>query len=102
MRVGLKDKWDRLGSEAKTWLLEHPACLVLPPAISAEFCTDPLEDLEFDQQGRVVLCREDRDFIRDKAEAAGTIRVPTEEYLFFDTAPVPVVRVPGEASRFRS
>lgn len=101
VRVSLKDKWDRLSSETRTWLLEHPACLVLPPAMSAEFCTDGIEDIELDQNGQVVLSRDDHDFIRDKAEAAGTIHAPAGEYLFFDTAPVPVIRVPGTTSQLQ-
>ncbi len=92
MGVSIKDGWDRLDSETRTWLLEHPECLVLPQAMSEKFCKAPHGDIELDQHGQVVLCREDRDFIRDKAEAAGTIRAPEGEYLFFDTAPVPVIR----------
>jgi hypothetical protein len=91
--VSLKDEWDRLDSGTRTWLLENPACLVLPPAMSAKFSKDAHGDMACDPHGQVVLSRDDRDFIREKAEAAGkTIRVPVREYQFFDTAALPVIR----------
>lgn len=46
MGVSLKDEWDGLDSETRTWLLEHPGCPVLPPAMSAKFCKDPRGDIE--------------------------------------------------------
>ncbi|MDP9905373.1 hypothetical protein [Arthrobacter bambusae] len=96
--MSLKDEWDRLDSETRTWLLENPACLVLPPAMSAKISKDAQEDIACDPQGQVVLSREDHDFLREKAEAAGTIRVPAGEYRFFDTATLPVVgKAPPEA-----
>ncbi|MGM7774455.1 hypothetical protein ACSVHC_00270 [Arthrobacter sp. KNU-44] len=61
------------------------------PAMSAKFSKDARGDIACDPHGQVVLSREDRDFIREKAEAAGTIRVPAGEYRFFDTAPLPVI-----------
>ncbi|MFF2298158.1 hypothetical protein ACX801_17395 [Arthrobacter bambusae] len=96
--VSLKDEWDRLDSETRTWLLENPACLVLPSAISAKFSRGAPEDIGRDPDGQVVLSREDHDFVREKAEAAGKpIRFPTRDYRFFDTAPLPVMRrVPPE------
>ena len=98
--MSLKDEWDRLDSGTRTWLLENPACLVLPPAMSAKVSKDAHGDLERDQHGQLVLSREDRDFIREKAEAAGTIiRVPTREYRFFDTAPLPVIRTAPRGRR---
>jgi hypothetical protein len=90
--VSLKDEWDRLDSETRTWLLENPACLVLPPAMSAKFGKDAHGDIACDPNGQVVLSRDDHDFIREKAEDAGTIRLPVREYRFFDTAPLPVIR----------
>ncbi|MGO4586925.1 hypothetical protein AB4Z38_24045 [Arthrobacter sp. 2RAF6] len=90
--MNIKDEWDRLDSETRTWLLENPACLLLPPAMSAKFCKDRRGDIELDPNGQVVLSRGDHDFIREKAEGAGTIRAPMGEYRFFDTAPLTVVR----------
>ncbi|MHC6220588.1 hypothetical protein [Arthrobacter sp. MMS24-S77] len=91
--VSLKDEWDLLDSETRTWLLENPECLVLPSAISAKFSRCAPGDTERDPRGQVVLSREDHDFVREKAEAAGKpIRFPTREYQFFDTAPLPVIR----------
>jgi hypothetical protein len=90
--VSLKDEWDRLDSGTRTWLLENPACLVLPPAISAKFSKHAHGDIACDPHGQVVLSRDDHEFIREKAEAAGTIRAPATEYRFFDTAPLPVIR----------
>ncbi|HKU30659.1 MAG TPA: hypothetical protein VJQ60_09235 [Arthrobacter sp.] len=90
--VSLKDEWDRLGSETRTWLLENPACLLLPSDMSAKVKADPHFDVELDANGQVVLSREDLDFIREKAEAAGTIHAPEGEYQFFDTASIPVIR----------
>ena len=92
-RVSLKDEWDRLDSATRTWLLENPACLVLPPALSAKFSKAAHGDIAGDPHGQVVLSPDDHDFIREKAEAAGkTIRLPVREYRFFDTAPLPVIR----------
>ncbi|WCI09231.1 hypothetical protein PJ267_05245 [Arthrobacter sp. OVS8] len=51
-------------------------------------------DYETDAHGQVLLSRADHDFIREKAEAAGTIHVPAADYRFFDTAPSPVIRRP--------
>ncbi|GAB2707946.1 hypothetical protein GCM10027038_01620 [Arthrobacter bambusae] len=90
--VSLRDEWDRLDSETRTWLLENPACLVLPPAMSAKVSKDAQGRIACDPHGQVVLSREDHDFLREKAESAGTIRVPAGEYQFFDTATLQVVR----------
>lgn len=89
----LKDEWDRLDSGTRTWLLENPACLVLPPAMSAKITKDARTDIACDRHGQVVLSAEDHGFIREKAEAAGKpIHLPVREYRFFDTAPLPVIR----------
>jgi hypothetical protein len=90
--MSLKDEWDHLDSETRNWLLENPGCLVLPSTMSARISKEAHKDFEHDQQGQVVLSRDDHDFIREKAEAAGTIRVPATDYQFFDTAAVPVIR----------
>jgi hypothetical protein len=90
--VSLKDEWDRLDSETRTWLLENPGCLTVPRAMSAKISKDAHGDIACDAHGQVVLSRADHDFIREKAEAAGTIHVPTAtEYRFFDTATLPVI-----------
>jgi hypothetical protein len=99
--VSLKDEWDRLDSATRTWLLENPACLVLPSTLSAKFGKAAHGDIVCDPHGQVVLSPDDRDFIREKAEAAGkTIHLPVREYRFFDTAPLPVIRKgpPGGAA----
>ncbi len=90
--MSLKDEWDRLDSETRTWLLENPGCLVLPHALSVKMIKETDGDLEIDPHGQVVLSQADHEFIREKAEAAGTIRVPSTEYQFFDTAPLPDIR----------
>lgn len=90
--MSLKDEWNRLDSETRTWLLENPGCLILPRAMSAKISKDAHGDIESDPHGQVVLSQADHDFIREKAEVAGTIRVPATEYRFFDTAPLPVIR----------
>lgn len=90
--MSLKDEWDRVDSETRTWLLENPGCLVLPRTMSTKLSKEAHGDIEFDPHGQVVLSPADHDFIREKAEAAGTIRVPTTEYRFFDTAALPVIR----------
>lgn len=91
--VSLRDEWDRLDTETRTWLLENPGCLVVPSAMSAKIKKDAHGDLASDPHGQVVLSRADHDFIREKAEAAGTIRVPVaDDYQFFDTATLPIVR----------
>jgi hypothetical protein len=90
--MSLKDEWDHLDAETRSWLLENPGCLILPRTLSAKVSKEAHEDLEHDQHGQVVLSREDHAFIREKAEAAGTIRAPATGYRFFDTAAVPVIR----------
>ncbi|MBT8162637.1 MULTISPECIES: hypothetical protein [Arthrobacter] len=91
--MSLKDEWDRLDADTRTWLMENPACRVLPAAMSAKFAQDTHGDVEYDPNGQVVLSRDDRDFIREKAEAAGkAISLPTRAYRFFDTAEMPVIR----------
>lgn len=65
--MSLKDEWDRLDSATRTWLLENPACLVLPPALSAKITKDARPEIACDRHGRVVLSPEDHDFIREKA-----------------------------------
>ncbi|MCY1240232.1 hypothetical protein D9M72_530690 [compost metagenome] len=59
--------------------------------MSARISDDPLKDIARDPHGQVVLSRADQNFIREKAEAAGTIRVPASQYRFFDTFPLPVI-----------
>lgn len=89
-RVSLKDEWDRLDSKTRTWLLKNPACLILPRAMSAKIAKDARGDIQCDLHGQVVLSQADHDFIREKAEAAGTIQVPAgTEYRFFDTISLP-------------
>lgn len=90
--MSLKDEWDRLDSDTRTWLLENPGCLVVPRTMSAKISKDSHEDIERDPHGQIVLSRADHDFIREKAEAAGTIRVPAADYQFFDTAAMPVIK----------
>lgn len=98
--VSLKDEWDRLDSETRTWLLENPGSLTVPAAMSAKISKDAHRDIAYDPQGQVVLSRADHDFIREKAEAAGTIHAPSAtEYRFFDTATLPVVGGPRSATR---
>lgn len=83
--------------------MENPGCLVLPRAMSSKISEDTRQDIERDQHGQVVLSRADHDFIREKAEAAGTIRVPAAEYRFFDTAPSPIIRQnPARKARGRT
>jgi hypothetical protein len=90
--VSLKDEWHRLDSETRTWLLENPACMTMPLAMSAKISKDAHGDIVCDPHGQVVLSPADHDFIREKAEAAGTIRAPAAtEYRFFDTATLPVI-----------
>ena len=90
--MSLTDRWDRLDSETRTWLLENPGCLVLPRALSAKVEEEAQGDIERDPHGQIVLSRADHNFIRDKAEAAGTIRVPAADFQFFDTAAMPVIK----------
>ncbi|MBT8163490.1 hypothetical protein KKI43_23965 [Arthrobacter sp. GN70] len=89
--MSLKDEWEWLDSDTRTWRMENPACLVLPAAMSTKL--DARGDVEYDPNGQVVLSGDDHDFIREKAaEAAGKpIHLPTREYRFFDTAPLPVI-----------
>ncbi|WP_277524376.1 hypothetical protein [Arthrobacter sp. ES3-54] len=87
--MSIKDEWDLLDSETRTWLLENPGCLILPRTMSTKMTKEAAGDLESDPHGQIVLSQADHEFIREKAEAAGTIRVHPTEYQFFDTAPLP-------------
>lgn len=89
-RVNLKEEWNRLDSETRKWLLDNPGCLILPLQMSAKISTAADTDIELDQHGQVVLSMDDHDFLRGKAEAAGTIHASsTTEYIFFDSSPLP-------------
>ncbi|MBT2513160.1 hypothetical protein J7E82_06300 [Arthrobacter sp. ISL-30] len=86
--MNLKGEWDHLDSETRQWLLDNPGCLILPRTMSARVCERAAERIECDQHGQIELSREDPDFIREKAEAAGTIRAAADtEYRFFDSTP---------------
>lgn len=87
--MSVKDEWDRLDSETRTWLLENPGCLILPRTMSAKMMKEARTDLKSDPHGQIVLSQADHEFIREKAEAAGTIRVHPMKYQFFDSAPLP-------------
>lgn len=88
--MNLKDEWDRLDSETREWLLDNPGSLFLPRDLSAKVITGVQGDIERDENGQIVLSRNDHDFLRDKAEAAGTIHAPSAaEYRFFDSTPLP-------------
>lgn len=88
--MNLKDEWDRLDSETRKWLLDNPGCLILPRTVSARISNDVHRHTERDQHGQIVLSRDDHAFLRDKAEAAGTIHAPTAtEYRFFDSTALP-------------
>ncbi len=91
--MSIKDEWQRIDSETRTWLLENPGSLTVPAAMSARISKDAHGDIAYDPHGQVVLSPADHDFIREKAEAAGTIHVPAAtEYRFFDTSPLPAIR----------
>lgn len=75
-RVSLKDEWDRLDPETQNWLLDNPGCVILPRTMSEKIDREAAGDIERDQHGQIVLSRDDHDFIRDKAEASGTIHPP--------------------------
>lgn len=87
--MSVKDEWDRLDSETRTWLLENPGCLILPRTMSAKIIKKAHTDLKSDPHGQIVLSQADHEFIIDKAEAAGTIRVHPPKYQFSDAAPLP-------------
>lgn len=72
----LKEEWERLDPDVKTWLVHNPGGVIVPSAMSARIADVVKEPPELDQHGQIVLSRDDLDFIRDKAEAAGTIRSP--------------------------
>lgn len=86
--MNLKGEWGHLDSETRRWLLDNPGCLILPRTMSARVCERAAGDIKRDQHGQIVLSRDDLDFIREKAEAAGTMHTPAvTEYRFFDSTP---------------
>jgi hypothetical protein len=49
--MSLKDGWDCLDAETRSWLLENAGCLILPRTPSAKISQEAREDLEYDQHG---------------------------------------------------
>jgi hypothetical protein len=74
----LDEEWARLDTETKSWLLHNSGCVVVPAGLAARVAEQAAEPVELDQHGQLILTRDDRDYIRRKAEAAGTIHSPHE------------------------
>jgi hypothetical protein len=85
--MNLKDVWDRLHPGTRKWLLDNAGCVILPRTLSARISMETGGYTERDQYGQIVLSREDLDFIRAKAEAAGIGAVRKTDYLLFDRTP---------------
>ncbi|MET4622803.1 hypothetical protein ABIE18_004282 [Arthrobacter sp. 2762] len=75
--MNLNDEWDRLDAETRKWLLNNPGCLILPCTMSTRISTEVDGEIDRDQHGQIVLSKEDQDFLRDKAQAAGSIHAPS-------------------------
>ena len=69
--MGLKEIWTRLDSEIKEWLVHNSGCVSVPSRIAGKM--DAEGHVEWDACGGIVLTPGDRAFLRDRAEAAGTI-----------------------------
>ncbi|GGJ22931.1 hypothetical protein [Paenarthrobacter histidinolovorans] len=69
----LEDVWARLDEETKNWILHNYGCAIIPAALAARIIEQAEEPVDLDRHGQLILTREDRDFVRHKAEAAGTI-----------------------------
>ncbi|MDP9989070.1 hypothetical protein LFT44_08950 [Arthrobacter sp. FW306-05-C] len=62
----LKEEWDRLDSGTRRWLLDNPACALVPITITARIQDNSDREIEVDKHGQMILSREDLDFIREK------------------------------------
>lgn len=71
--MGLKEIWARLDSEIKEWLVHNSGCVSVPSCIAGKMDADAEGHVEWDAHGGIVLTPGDRAFLRDRAEAAGTI-----------------------------
>jgi hypothetical protein len=83
--------------------LDNTESVILPRAISDRISNGSYGDFATDPHGQILLSPADRAFIREKAEAARTTRVPAPDYRFYDTAPAPVIRraPPGAIRQLR-
>lgn len=79
----LKDEWERLDSDTRTWLLDNPGCVLVPSTITAVVQQNSDRHIDVDRHGQMILSREDLDFIREKGTGVGAGQV-NEEFQFFD------------------
>lgn len=83
LTMALKDEWDRLDTEARTWLLDNPGCVLVPHAVTAAIQQASAGPISVDGHGQMILTREDLDFIRTKGSGVGA-GPPTDQFTFFD------------------
>ncbi|MGN7150737.1 hypothetical protein ACTHQ6_17265 [Arthrobacter sp. SAFR-179] len=79
----LKEEWDRLDSETRQWLLDNPACALVPNTITVRIQDTSDRQIEVDEHGQMVLSREDLDFIREKGTGVGAAHI-SDDLRFFD------------------
>lgn len=84
MGMELREAWDRLETDVRSWLVSNSGCALIPAAVSNRIQALVRGPLDMDAHGQIMLSTADRNFIREKAEAAGMIHGPktreTEEF----------------------
>lgn len=81
--MALKDEWDNLDSETRTWLLENPGCVIVPRTLTSRIRQHAAGPIDCDAHGQMLLSREDLDFIREQGGSTGSGRV-AGNLRFFD------------------
>lgn len=85
--MALKDEWDRLDSKTRSWLLENPACVLVPHAVTAAIQQAAGGPISVDEHGQMILTREDLDFIRAKGTGVGAYPPSDHIHIFEATQP---------------
>ncbi|MEV4988440.1 hypothetical protein [Pseudarthrobacter sp. LMD1-1-1.1] len=83
----LKEEWDRLDSETRNWLLDNPACALVPNTITTRIQNNSDGQFEVDEHGQMILSSEDLDFIREKGTGVGAAHISDNLWFFDATQP---------------
>ncbi|MHC6232030.1 hypothetical protein ACX5I6_21080 [Arthrobacter sp. MMS24-T111] len=81
--MSLSELWDRIDAETRQWLLDNPACVLVPNTITARIQETSDRQLDVDEHGQMILRREDLDFVREKGAGAGAAQI-SDDLRFFD------------------
>lgn len=79
----LSELWDRLDLGTRQWLFDNPACVLVPNTVTARVQEASDRQLDVDEHGQMILCRQDLDFIREKGAGVGAAHISVD-LRFFD------------------